>query len=186
MCTESGVYQEIYTSATGCDSLLIYEIKIIQLDSTADWIGPMTIEANESGATYQWIDCNNSNAIIPGANDKTYVAAVNGDYACVVEKDGCTKTTNCIRIQSLDLTRFKEDAFNVYPNPSHGLFFIELYADEPNTKVEITNSLGQIVYQSNLSRSITPLRLNSMESGLYIVSVIGSEAIIRKTIKIEK
>src|SRR5690554_4922439 len=35
-------------------------------------------------ATYQWIDCNNGNAIITGETGQSYTATENGDYAVIV------------------------------------------------------------------------------------------------------
>jgi len=179
-----GVHHETYMASNGCDSTIQFIIAITEIDSTAVWLGPMAIEANESGASYQWVDCNNNNAIIPGATGKIFVASVNGDYACVVEKNGCTKTTNCVRVQSLDIgqvTTFSK----IYPNPSTGLFFLELSSIEAVYTVEIMNVAGQVVYQSNLNKKVTLVDIGSIEPGVYFMSVLGSETTSVKTILIE-
>src|SRR5690606_3645392 len=51
--------------------------------------------ANQGGATYQWLDCNNGNLPIGGATGQTYVPVVTGNYAVQVTIGGCTETSGC-------------------------------------------------------------------------------------------
>ncbi|MFK8043872.1 MAG: T9SS type A sorting domain-containing protein [Crocinitomicaceae bacterium] len=180
----SGVYQEVYTGATGCDSTLNLTININTVDQVANWVSAMTVEANETGATYQWVDCNNSNATIPGATTKIFIASVNGDYACMVTKNGCTEMTNCVRVGSLGVDE-ENNVFGIYPNPSSGQFIIELASIEANTSVEITNAAGQIVYQSSLNDTKTDISLENVEAGVYFVSVTTNNTTAKKAVLIQ-
>ncbi|MFK8043871.1 MAG: T9SS type A sorting domain-containing protein [Crocinitomicaceae bacterium] len=180
----SGVYQEVYTGATGCDSTLNYTVNINTVDNSANWVSAMTIEANETGATYQWVDCNNSNATIPGATTKIFVASVNGDYACMVTKNGCTEMTNCVRVGSLGVDE-NMNLFSIYPNPSSGVFAIEMPEVVANTNVTITNAAGQIVFSSSLNESILNVDLGDVEAGMYFISVSNENGAAKKAIVIQ-
>jgi hypothetical protein len=51
--------------------------------------------ANQGGASYQWVDCDNGNAPIGGATGQTFVPSVTGNYAVEVTVGGCTETSGC-------------------------------------------------------------------------------------------
>jgi hypothetical protein len=67
---------------------------------------PLLLTANESAAAYQWIDCTNGNIDIEGATGVSYEPTVNGDYALEVTKYGCTVTSDCITISTVDIADF--------------------------------------------------------------------------------
>ena len=53
------------TNAAGCDSIVTLDLTINTLDNSI-FTNADSIMANVAGAAYQWLDCANSNAIIPG------------------------------------------------------------------------------------------------------------------------
>lgn len=59
-----------------------------------------TLTANLiAGATYQWLDCGNANAIIPNAAAQTYTPTVSGSYAVkITTGGGCTATSVCTEV----------------------------------------------------------------------------------------
>lgn len=54
-----------------------------------------TIQANESGAVYQWVDCNDNLAPIAGETNQSFTATVTGNYAVEINVQGCTATSAC-------------------------------------------------------------------------------------------
>ena len=182
--TNSGTHTESFIGVTGCDSIINYLLTINTVNTAATLISALTVEAAESGATYQWVDCNNSNLPIPGASSKIYVASSNGDYACMVTKNGCTEMTNCVRVGSLGIAN-DNSVFGIYPNPSNGVFIIELTEVLNNTKVEITNTAGQIVFQSAINKNQTSISLENVEAGIYFVSISNDVTTAKKAIVVE-
>jgi PKD repeat protein len=49
--------------------------------------------AQAMGASYQWLDCNNGMAVIPGATAQSYTASANGNYSVQVTQSNCTDTS---------------------------------------------------------------------------------------------
>lgn len=74
-----------------------------------------------------------------------------------------------------------------YPNPMEDVVTLQITGlEEPYAKVEISNALGQMVYQSNqLVNGLNPVDLTKMGSGLYYVKVTynGSKTKTSKLIK---
>lgn len=182
--TSSGTYTETFVGSTGCDSIINYSITINSVNNLANYVSALTIEAVENGATYQWVDCLNNNTPIVGATGKVFVASVNGTYACQVTKNGCTELTNCVKVYSLAVDE-NNSIFTVYPNPSTGAFSIELSEVTANSKVEITNSAGQIIYQSAINKSKTNFSLDHVEAGIYFVTVSNENTTAKKAIVIQ-
>ena len=60
-----------------------------------------TLTSNQSGATYQWLDCDNGNAIIPSATNQFYSATSNGNYAVEITVGSCIDTSACENINGL-------------------------------------------------------------------------------------
>ena len=60
--------------------------------------------------------------------------------------------------------------FNVYPNPTNGVFTIEL---DGNVKYDVTvsNVLGQTVYTTSITTMNTTIDLSSFEKGIYTIEL---------------
>ena len=180
----SGTHTETFTGVTGCDSTINYLLTINSVNTSASLISQLTVEAAETGATYQWVDCNNSNLPIPGATSKQYVASTNGDYACMVTKNGCTEITNCVRVGSLGLAN-NDNAFSIYPNPSNGAFAIEMPSVTANTVVSVTNAAGQIVFTTAINATTSTIDVSNVEAGIYFVTITNETGSAKKSIIIE-
>jgi hypothetical protein len=68
------------------------------------------------------------------------------------------------------VSNIKQSIFNVYPNPSDGVFVIELAAIE-KYDVTITNVLGQTVYTTTTSSMETTIDLSNYDKGIYSVEL---------------
>lgn len=74
--------------------------------------------------------------------------------------------------------------FNIYPNPSTGIFNLNLSGYE-NEKFELTvfNPLGQLIYQNTVSQdTVNQIDLSSFESGNYFVRLQNNQRTINKII----
>ena len=65
------------------------------IDNTVTVTGA-TIQANEAGAVYQWLDCDNNLAPIAGETNQAFTAtAITGNYAVEINVQGCVATSTC-------------------------------------------------------------------------------------------
>ncbi len=79
---------------------------------------------------------------------------------------------------------FSKSNISIYPNPANDLIFIENHNNE--LRIEISNSVGQIVYktQLNTSETIRQIDISGFAKGIYFLKVQNEENIsVQKFIK---
>jgi PKD repeat protein len=101
--TIAGDYSVTITAGVGCSvtsNVVTVSFKN-EIDNTVTSTST-SITATISGATYQWVDCNNGNTNINGATSQTYNPTSAGLYAVEITVDGCTVISNCTVILDTD------------------------------------------------------------------------------------
>ena len=89
----------------------------------------------------------------------------------------------------LNNNKIDSKQFNVYPNPSNGLFNLEIndiYSDDFSIKV--VNVLGELVYKSNQEINIlntNKIDLSHLKKGVYMIELNSSTYIQSQQIIIE-
>ena len=106
----------------------------------------VSITANATGASYQWLDCGNGKAVIPGETAKSFTATVNGDYAVEVTENGCTDTSICVTITKVGIIENDFGSIlSIFPNPTTGKFNIDLGQAYHDVSITVSNILGQLI-----------------------------------------
>lgn len=57
-----------------------------------------TLSAVQNADSYQWLNCDEGNIEIPGANEQTYAPSNSGNYAVELTLNGCTVISDCISL----------------------------------------------------------------------------------------
>ncbi|MEO9796534.1 MAG: LamG-like jellyroll fold domain-containing protein, partial [Crocinitomicaceae bacterium] len=132
----AGIYYDSLMTTNSCDSVLIQEVIINSVDATVSASGTeLTANAAGTGVTYQWIDCSD-NSVITGETNQVFNATANGDYAVIVEDNGCIDTSGCETISGIGFDEL-ELTFNVYPNPNQGEFVVQFDQELNEANLEI-------------------------------------------------
>ena len=143
-----------------------------------------SLTANAIGASYQWLDCNNNFAVIPGATNQIYSATVSGNYTSAITQGGCTDTSACYNIIITKISEYsKGDNFSAYPNPfsSHTTLQTDFFLK--NATLTVYNSFGQAVKQiKNISGQTVVLSRDNLPNGLYFIRLSADH----KTLAINK
>ena len=58
----------------------------------------------------------------------------------------------------------------LYPNPNNGNFVVSI-SEAGNYNVVIRNVIGQSIYRNLINGTITEVKLNNVESGIYFVTI---------------
>ena len=98
--TSTGSYTATIDNAAGCDSVIYIDLTIHPLPSN-EVIGALNgnaLIATQTSATYQWLDCDNSNTPIEGEVNQTYFPSTTGNYAVIVTVNGCSIMSECILV----------------------------------------------------------------------------------------
>tara|TARA_R110002050_G_scaffold300722_2_gene471897 strand:+ start:37718 stop:40324 length:2607 start_codon:yes stop_codon:yes gene_type:complete len=156
------------TNAAGCDSIVRLFLTISPVDVTTTRNG-LLISANATGMTYQWIDCSD-NSKIAGATAQSYYVQANGDYAVIVTDGGCSDTSDCVNFTNVGINEAELVGISVYPNPISDALNIDI-GSNASLKITITNSVGEVVYQSTSHNQITTVSMAKMASGMYLVTL---------------
>jgi hypothetical protein len=161
----------ILSNTSGCDSLVTLNLTINTVNVGVTNNSPILV-ANSTGTTYQWLNCDDNFAEIPGENNQSFTATVNGNYAVVVSENNCSDTSTCVAVTNVGI--LENDfgtAFMVFPNPTNGELSVDLGVKYNEVNIIIRNTLGQEVLKKTYSNSKV-LQLNiPSESGLYIIEV---------------
>lgn len=167
-----GVYEEVFTTTYGCDSTvnLTFDFYTVDVSVLAE---AYQLSANLSGATYQWLDCNNDWAPIAGATNQIFEPLDNGSYAVVVNDGICTDTSDCYDVTALDIMNSNEAGITIYPNPSNGTFNIVFNETKPLVNLKVYDATGKVVYQESVSnQNQIAVQLN-VAAGIYYVGIEG-------------
>ncbi|MCF8297458.1 MAG: T9SS type A sorting domain-containing protein [Saprospiraceae bacterium] len=183
--TESGIYATTKLNSVSCDSIITLNLTINTVDNSVTQNGT-TLTANETGATYQWLDCNSSYAIISGATNQSYTATANGNYAVEITKNGCVDTSICYAITNIGIIENSfGDEFKFYPNPTEGKVNLELGAKFKNTHLILRNSEGKLIkHEEFKNKQNISLEIKGSK-GIYLLEVVSGEG-ERAVIKVFK
>ncbi len=169
-------------AANGCDSLVTLDLTINSVSDVTTSVSGPTISANNSGATYQWLDCGNGYAVISGETGSSFAASVTGEYAVQLTENGCVDTSTCTLIDFTGISdQFSESQFVVYPNPTNGNFSVDLGKNYATVKISVTDLTGRLIQSSAFSNTqILNLTINE-PAGIYLLIMESEEerAVVR-------
>ncbi|CAA6806744.1 MAG: Unknown protein [uncultured Aureispira sp.] len=184
--TTSGLYTAIIPNAIGCDSIITINLNILPVETSIS-IFSNVLYSFANNANFQWLDCTNNYAPIPGATGPVFSPLVNGIYALQVHQNGCVDTSSCYTIVITDVADLQQEDKNwvIYPNPVKELLFIRSKSKFAQTiDVQVVNHLGQTVLVKQSNQSITEIDLSTLPAGMYYLSIHNNGQ--RNTYKVVK
>jgi hypothetical protein len=165
-------YTDCLTGSNGCDSIVHHQLAITIIDVTVSLSGT-TLTATQTGATYQWIDCEQGFTPVPGAIGQSFTPAVNGSYAVMISKDGCIGVSPCIHVSNISVPQIiREMGMQLIPNPAGETVTLMLEQQIKEGLISINNLSGQQVMHTRFrdSSSIT-IDINALPAGAYLVFI---------------
>jgi len=161
--TNTGLYTDIVTGVTGCDSTVYVDLHITATLRTA------------INSTI----CSNGSVMHGGITYNT-----SGSY-----NDTLTSViTGCDSISTLNLTvnactsieEYQNNAFGVYPNPVNNgtALSIEGNISAKATTFVLYNMIGEIVMETQLVNDITTIETEKLVNGMYIFEIVQNGKVI--------
>lgn len=140
-----------------------------------------TATLTASGAnTYTWNTSATGSAIAvsPSVTTTYTVTGTNGS--------GCSNSATMTQSVSLctalnALSESENSNFKIYPNPFLDEIVVSISDLKNDVKLSIFNSLGQLVYQTKVTKTNSVINLKELPSGLYFVrtEVLGQEKVLK-------
>jgi hypothetical protein len=140
-----------------------------------------TLTANASGATYQWVDCDNGNAAITGETGQSFTATQSGNYAVVVTENNCSDTSGCFNVIVVGLKISTGSEITLYPNPTEDRLLIEM-TEAQEVIVSVIDMKGITVKRQLLEGKTLELSIKDLPSASYLLKIQGEGIDINTTI----
>ena len=176
---------EVFTvGPNNCDSTVTIALNVLPVIDNSITTTGTTLTANQTGATYQWLDCDNGNAIITGETSVSFTATSNGNYAVEITTGSCIDTSVCVNIATVGINEAANNlGLSIYPNPNKGIFTLNIKAK--NVVVEIMNTQGQIVLTKNNVNTNQQIDLSNNAKGIYFVTVTSNQAVTTQKVIVQ-
>lgn len=165
----------LISKVSGCDSLVTSNIVVNEINTNVSTEGN-TLTAEEAQAdSYQWLDCDLNKVPIDGATNFEFDAPKSGDYALVIEKDGCSETSDCITLVITGMEDIGNMVQRIWPNPSSGN--VNIHLNDRNQKLElfIQDISGRVLLHKDVAPGETIFTTElPAASGVYFIQLISN------------
>ena len=155
-----------------------------QIDNSVTQNG-ILLSANQNSATYQWIDCNNSNTPIAGETNQSYATdQLTGSYAVVVTLGSCSDTSTCFLVDQSGIANIANAFVSVQPNPFTDMVTVNWTGIEVES-IELTDAAGKLIFTESInSGNKSIVQTAGLSKGIYFIRLIGTNGtLVRQLIK---
>lgn len=166
--TSSGTYTDVIQNQAGCDSTITLQLWIWNVQAAFSQSGG-TLTATPSGAQYQWIDCDNGNAPIPGATGQSFSPTASGNYAVVVTQGGCMDTAQCAVV--VGMRGAVNSGMILHPNPTVNQLVVDMPGWLEPMPYTIVDALGRQVASGSLGSSRVAIGVTALKPGVYFLQL---------------
>lgn len=193
----SGVYTVTCIDTNGCsgisNTITVTQLPPVSANFTYSQIDNYNVGFINSSANADsvlWVFPGN---VTDTTANATFNFPVEGNYnVMLIAYNGCGADTTISNIYVDKLSGINENnisTFNLYPNPAGDNVAILLNATQPiNGKLQIVNTLGQVVYADRLNFNSTytkTIDVSSFASGLYMVSLQTGQGSVGRKLVVE-
>lgn len=185
----AGTYSGNAVDANGCAAgISVSVVDAPAIDITVALVGSV-YTANQSGATYQWIDCADLSAI-SGENTASYDMTVNpappANVAVVItDAFGCSDTSVCLAVGTDGMTTLDNLTISLHPNPSKDVLNVFVAGYNENLMFSIKDVNGRLVAQDAIFTHKAVIDVSAFENGVYFMTFTSNEGSLTKRIIVQ-
>ncbi|MBL4585669.1 MAG: T9SS type A sorting domain-containing protein [Flavobacteriales bacterium] len=150
-----------------CDSTVTVTLTIESAIDVTVTNALATLTANQAGAFYKWLDCDNSNAPISGETDQSFAPSASGNYAVEITWNNCVVVSGCVNMIITGITAAETVDMRIYPNPVKSTLTIE--TSENLMEVSIYTVSGSLI--RTMQEKVRTLDVSNLANGMYILTV---------------
>jgi PKD repeat protein len=196
--TNTTSYSVTVTDQFGCSSSALSAVNV-NASPMADFTSVLgtsnTVDftsASVGGATFSWTFGDGSTSTIENPTH-AYTTAGTYDVTLVVTSAaGCSDTIikSIVVTNSSSLSENDQfNNFNVFPNPSKGLFNIQMNSNALSSKIAVMNLLGEVILTKELVQTSngnfeSQIDLSNYPNGIYLIDLsTENQTVVRKISK---
>jgi hypothetical protein len=174
-----GKYTEYLISSKGCDSLINFEVRIVNFipifSVSRDTLKTFKVD----GAQYQWYICQGNEKIpIFGAVKSEFAPMISGRYSIGITFKGCTYLSDCMSFTLSSTDDGSDVSYQIFPNPAIDVFNVNAIDDG---QLKVVSTTGMVILTKDISPGIHHLDISLLSSGTYFIVIQSKQNIFRKT-----
>lgn len=168
--TSTGIYADIIPNAAGCDSTITIDLTVTTVNAAVTQSGN-TLTASTTGASYQWISCD-SGMTLPGDTSASFTPSVSGNYAVIVDQNGCVDTSACTAVVIVGIASGFSQQIKLWPNPVDDQLHLSFGMNILNANISIYDAQGREVYRQTQAEG-AGLQISTQElaPGVYFIHI---------------
>jgi len=177
-----------FTDDSGNSSSQLQRINVNDLNTEVTVEG-INLTATLNNATYQWIDCNNNNALISGATSQSFTAVQDGDYAVEITLNGCTEVSDCIAVIVTGIAEeHLASMVNLYPNPARDVIMLDLQAfGASRLDLQLFSLDGlELFSRKDIVEKEIELDVSRFKQGTYLLKISSESTLVIKKVIIKR
>lgn len=170
----TGIYSDTLVGASfaGCDSIVNTDLTVAVIDTTIANSTSSTLTANQPGAIYQWLDCDNNFAVISGATSQAYTAPVNGNYAVEITLGTCIDTSVCMLLTAVGINELVQKTVTIYPNPASNNIQVNLGTQVAILNYSLTSITGEVIKENTVENiDAISIDISKEAKGVYFLKL---------------
>lgn len=174
--TTSGVYGAAYDIGEVCDSLVTLNLAVTPVNVQTIVVGG-TITSLASTGTWQWLDCNNGYAPVPGATAQNFTPAISGSYAVRVTRNSCSDTSACTSVTVAGIAAMPAALqAKISPVPARDLARVAFGGLLHGLRLSVLDLNGRQVWAAEYGVALAvELPMANLDAGTYLLRVCSNE-----------
>ncbi|MCF8464572.1 MAG: T9SS type A sorting domain-containing protein [Flavobacteriales bacterium] len=177
--TSNGMITWTWTDGDLNSVTQMQDVVITDID-VATTVNGGTITADQAGATYQWVDCDNGNAAIADEDGQSFAPASSGNYAVEVTLNGCTETSGCVNMMVTGIIEAHAAELKIFPIPVTQL--LNVVCSEDVQALHVYAVSGQLL--ATYAQNTKAIDVSMLSNGMYLLVVqIESGQMQRRFVK---
>ena len=157
------------SNAAGCDSTITLNLTISPTPDNSITQNGGSLTATQTGATYQWIDCDNFFVPVIGEVNQTFFPSLSGYYAVEVTIGDCSSTSECRLVEFTGIDEI-ESLISVHPNPTKDEVTLSIGTELLGTGFVVTDNAGRIILTDTFKSTKQTVNLSGFNNGVYFIT----------------
>ena len=157
------------SNAAGCDSTITLDLTISPTPDNSITQNGGSLTATQTGATYQWIDCDNFFVPVIGEVNQTFFPSLSGYYAVEVTIGDCSSTSECRLVEFTGIDEI-ESLISVHPNPTKDEVTLSIGTELLGTGFVVTDNAGRIILTDTFKSTKQTVNLSGFNNGVYFIT----------------
>jgi hypothetical protein len=157
------------SNSAGCDSTITLNLTISPTPDNSITQNGGSLTATQTGATYQWIDCDNFFVPVIGEVNQTFFPSLSGYYAVEVTIGDCSSTSECRLVEFTGIDEI-ESLISVHPNPTKDEVTLSIGTELLGTGFVVTDNAGRIILTDTFKSTKQTVNLSGFNNGVYFIT----------------